>query len=384
MRNVFLLYIPPTNHEAMVHYEDTIVGSVDQSRILRHLGRKQGDRLRQKFGDRPLKVWGSRDSDRNRGSFDKMSEGDDLLIVAGKTIRFMGKVAMKVISPGLSHELWKPLRDSASVGWDLIYFIANPVELQVPFDEFRKRIGYKSNFQQRGFSPVDNDKLQSFCDRYGDIYSVLLRLHEGRQVFERETTAATAADEKLIEVTREDIDEVIKSEVVTDHVKMQWKLASLGRKTGAKVWIPASDQSKLKRVYRFNEFESEFAAGLDLPKSYIENIDVVWKEDYRIHAAFEVENTTAVYSGLLRFADLTVLAPNTTYPLVIVAPRQRRGRVRDQLRRPAFRRLELTEKVRFLSYEEVNAAHDRFSDIDRGLSAEVILQKAERFAARDQ
>ena len=24
MRNIFLLYIPPTNHEAVVHYEETI------------------------------------------------------------------------------------------------------------------------------------------------------------------------------------------------------------------------------------------------------------------------------------------------------------------------------------------------------------------------
>jgi hypothetical protein len=91
MRNVFLLYIPPTNHEALVHYEDTIASSVDQGRVLSHLTRKEGDRLKRAFGDRSLKVWGSRDSSRNRSSFDKMSEGDDILIIAGKTIRFMGK-----------------------------------------------------------------------------------------------------------------------------------------------------------------------------------------------------------------------------------------------------------------------------------------------------
>jgi len=381
MRNVFLLYIPPTNHEAIVHYEDTIVGSVDQARIAPHLSRKDGDRLRRMFGDRPLKVWGSRDSNKNRSTFDKMSEGDDVLIVAGPIIKFMGKIAMKVVNQDLSRELWKPLQSKASEGWDLIYFIANPVALDVPFEEFGKRVGYAPGLQLFGFSSVDNKKLQSFYTKFGDLYSVLLRVQEGRQVFERDEVAAPTPEDTLVEVSREDIEEVISSDVVSDHVKMQWKLASLGRKTGAKVWIPASDQAKLKRIYQFNEFESEFAAGLDLPKSYIENIDVVWKEDYRIHAAFEVENTTAVYSGLLRFADLTVLAPNTTYPLLIVAPGQRRGRVRDQLQRPAFRRLALTDKVKFLPYEEVNAAHDRFEDIERGLSVEVILQKAEILAA---
>jgi len=29
--------------------------------------------------------------------------------------------------------------------------------------------------------------------------------------------------------------------------------------------------------------------------------------------------STAIYSGLLRFADLTILAPNTIYPMFIVA-----------------------------------------------------------------
>src|SRR4029077_4067983 len=50
--------------------------------------------------------------------------------------------------------------------------------------------------------------------------------------------------------------------------------------------------------------------------------DVVWKEEFRIDAAFEIENSTSIYSGLLRFADLTMVAPNTIYPLFIVSPRR--------------------------------------------------------------
>jgi len=50
--------------------------------------------------------------------------------------------------------------------------------------------------------------------------------------------------------------------------------------------------------------------------------DVVWKEEFRIDAAFEIENGTSIYSGLLRFADLTMVAPNTIYLLFIVSPRR--------------------------------------------------------------
>ena len=44
--------------------------------------------------------------------------------------------------------------------------------------------------------------------------------------------------------------------------------------------------------------------GLDTQVKYVENIDVVWKEEFRIDAAFEIENSTSIYSGLLRFAGV--------------------------------------------------------------------------------
>ena len=85
---------------------------------------------------------------------------------------------------------------------------------------------------------------------------------------------------------------------------MQWKLISLGLKSGAKVWAPRGDQARITGQFAFNKFEQTFTAGLDAQTKYVENIDVVWKEAFRIDAAFEVENTTSIYSGLLRFADL--------------------------------------------------------------------------------
>ena len=44
--------------------------------------------------------------------------------------------------------------------------------------------------------------------------------------------------------------------------------------------------------------------------SLIEHIDVLWLRGNRVEAAFEVEHTTAVYSGLLRMSDLISLHPN--------------------------------------------------------------------------
>jgi hypothetical protein len=282
------------------------------------------------------------------------------------------------VSPELSRELWKNINPGSAAGWDLIYFIANPLEIGVPFPEFCRLFEYEQNYQLRGFTTVSRDRLKLFYDRYDDLYSILMRIKAGQPVTEREVLESEIpVTTPVRELEVEDVELVVGAPQVSEHVKMQWKLASLGLKAGEKVWVPSADQQKLRTLYNFSQFEPEFAAGIDLPKNYFENIDVVWKEEFRIDAAFEVENSTAIYSGLLRFADLNVVAPNTTYPMFIVAPAQRRNRVREQLLRPAFKRLELREKVRFLPYETIDEIDRFFSSSASGLSVDLISGKAE-------
>jgi hypothetical protein len=146
------------------------------------------------------------------------------------------------------------------------------------------------------------------------------------------------------------------------------------------VWAPKSDQGRINKAYSFAEFEETFAAGLDTQTKYVENIDVVWKEEFRIDAAFEVENSTAIYSGLLRFADLTMVAPNSLYPLFIVAPTTRKARVLEQLKRPVFKHLQLADKVRYLSYDCVREIDDFFANAKGGLNVHVVTAKAEQLA----
>ena len=379
MRNIFLITMPPGNAEAMVHYEDTIKRRVSFERIQRHVTHNEAARLRDVFGDRPIAVWGSREGSGNRRTYEKMAIGDDLLIVEGDTIRFIGKIALKTVNPALSKDLWKPLKGESVEGWDLIYFIANPLEIQVPFRDFGRVVGFKENFRLQGFTSLARERIEAFYSRYDDLYSVLLRLGQGKPVNEKAVTddVAVPPAPPLVPVVPEEVEPVLQSKVISDHVKMQWKLASLGLKAGEKVWVPSADQSKLRSLYNFSQFEPEFAAGIDLPKNYFENIDVVWKEEFRINAAFEVENSTAIYSGLLRFADLNVVAPNTAYPLFIVAPSERRNRVREQVNRPVFRRLDLREKVRFLPYETVDDIDRFFADSTSGLSVALIEGRSE-------
>ena len=126
----------------------------------------------------------------------------------------------------------------------------------------------------------------------------------------------------------------------TSH-KMQALLAEIGAAMGFQIWLPAGDRKTV---------EACMAAGQDklldsLPPALfsdpvaiktIEQIDVLWLQRNSVKRAFEVEHTTAVYSGILRMADLLALQPNFHTSLHLVAPEERRTKVFHELRRPAF------------------------------------------------
>jgi hypothetical protein len=378
MRNIFLLYMPPGNAEAMVHYQDTIRNKVEFERIAPHVSEPVGRKLQQLFGNNRIAVWGSRGGPGNRRTFDRMNDGDEVLILEGRTIRLLGRVAAKVVNPALSVELWKNIRGETTEGWNLIYFIANAKEINLPFAEFSRLLGYEPDYLPQGFTRVADDRLRTFFDHYDDLYSILIRLKGGDRVQEVPEPATPEND-----VPKRD-EELLPSPQpeVSEHRRMQWMLLKMGRQAGETVWAPKNDQQRITTEYDFGDFPETFAPGLDTQAKYVENIDVVWKEQFRIDAAFEIENSTSIYSGLLRFADLTMVAPNTVYPMFIVAPGERRNRVREQLARPSFRHLGIHEKVRYLSYERINEIDEFFGDADSGLSVDVFRAKSEALGTR--
>lgn len=374
MQNIFILYIPTGNHEALVHYQDTIRNKVSQERICRYIDSGLKNRLKNIFANKNIAIWGSKTGPQNRAKYEKMNPGDDILIIEGDTIKLLGKVAEKTINPDLSRELWKNLIGDFNDSWDLIYFIANPLEINLPFNEFKKLFGYQMNWSLRGFTSIAENKLEEFYTKYDDLYSILQRIKSGDEVLEKKEILIS---EEKVKVTREDIQEILDDRELSDHVKMQWKLIQLGFKAGSRVWIPKNDQSKIVKEFGFKDFETEFTAGIDAPTKYIDNIDTVWKEEFQINAAFEIENSTSIYSGLLRFSDLKLVAPNSNYPLFIVAPTNKKNRLIEQLKRPTFKKLDFTNKVRYLSYEALNDVDKFFQKSTQGLNIDLLVGKSE-------
>jgi hypothetical protein len=378
MKNIFILYIPPSNYEAVVHYEETIVNKVPQERIFKYVDNNLKNFLGKIFFDKKIAVWGSRNSETNRAKYEKMKPGDEILIAEGNRIKLLGKIAAKTINPKLSQELWKNLKGNTTEGWDLIYFIANAQEINIPFLELNNLFGYAKDYLPRGFTSINEDKVKKFYSHYDDFYSVLLRIKNNEPVLEIDKVKIK---EDLKEGFNEDLLEgdnfVQPSEEISKHILMQWYLIELGLKAKTNVWIPKNDQTKIKKTYHFDNFEEEFKTGLDVPIKYINNIDCIWKEEFQIHAAFEVENTTEIYSGLLRFADLTIAAPNTKYPMYIVAPLSKKNKLIEQLKRPTFKKLELYKNVKYLSYEGLKNVSQFFEQSSKGMNLEVLDSKAE-------
>ena len=146
------------------------------------------------------------------------------------------------------------------------------------------------------------------------------------------------------EPTRQDLTEATEKEipaVTTRHTEIQYALLTLGRDMGFELWVARNDRSKIWKGSTLGQMDGMVD---QLPTQFneatnrtIELIDVLWLKGNSIVAAFQVESTTSVYSGLLRMSDLLALQPNLAINLFLVAPDDRRNKVESELMRPTFK-----------------------------------------------
>ena len=137
---------------------------------------------------------------------------------------------------------------------------------------------------------------------------------------------------------------------------MQGNLRDLGRALGFDVWIAANDRGRPFGAGRLGDgcleqLPLQGGEGFDS----VRLIDVVWFEAATgtVAAAFEVEHSTSIYSGIVRMLDLALgSGMGHGSSLFLVAPDERRQEVAQQLRRPAFSRVaELG--IRYLPYSQL-------------------------------
>jgi hypothetical protein len=144
----------------------------------------------------------------------------------------------------------------------------------------------------------------------------------------------------------------------SDHTHIQWLLAKIGHQVGCDVWIAANDQSKSWNGERLGDVSLKTLPPLvdTAFRRIINLIDVLWLRGDEVIAAYEIEHTTSISSGLLRLYDLDALCPTCTMHLCIVIPHPALKRFQSVLARPAFQRLNMQKRC-FIILEETLLEH---------------------------
>lgn len=157
-----------------------------------------------------------------------------------------------------------------------------------------------------------------------------------------------------------------------DHTNVQGFLRDIGLALGHKVWIASNDRNRPFNGGRLYEGCLE-----KLPESLkvikhidaISLIDVLWLEEDKIVAAFEVEHSTSIYSGLLRMLDLanSEIGENLK-GIFLVAPDKRELEVQAQMSRPSFQMIKNLH-VRYLGYSALSSHKDSIIQFGESLKA---------------
>lgn len=164
------------------------------------------------------------------------------------------------------------------------------------------------------------------------------------------------------------------------HTQVQGWLRDLGKALGFAVWIASNDRSRAYGEGRLSD-----GCLFALPESLtstpgadaVRLIDVIWlqPEDGHAVAAFEVEHTTSIYSGIVRLLDLAYGNDlKACEGLFLVAPDDREDDVRQQIKRPAFSRIEELG-IRYLPYGELRAQREAIARFGSGLKPIFAISK---------
>lgn len=164
------------------------------------------------------------------------------------------------------------------------------------------------------------------------------------------------------------------------HMEVQGWLRDLGLALGFEVWIAANDRGRSHGPGRLGD-----GCLPELPQAIVTSpaadavrlIDVLWLEhsDGRVAAAFEVEHTTSILSGIVRMLDLASAQERSVPALFLVAPDEREGDVRGQLARPAFRAI-ASLRVRYVPYGELERNRDAIARFGSGLKGIEAIARA--------
>jgi len=275
--------------------------------------------------------------------------------------------------------------------------IALPLENAVPVRELADKLSFAASFEPPSKGWTGHFRGSPAKWKVSDGEAVLATLVDAQQnpinrpfdsvKLKRKPKALKA---KIGSVTVPEVDEPVEppstievEKEATAHTEIQWLLLKLGNDMGLDVWVARNDRN---RQYKNNQFNELPRIKTELPLQFdeatnktIELIDVLWLKGNAIAAAFEIESTTSIYSGLLRMSDLISMQPNLNIPLYLVAPNERREKVFTEVNRPTFSRLSpaMSKMCRYVSFNALREQVNQVASVVRYLKPEFLEEVSE-------
>lgn len=199
----------------------------------------------------------------------------------------------------------------------------------------------------------------------GAIAGLLFEIGSGRLLVDGNVSTVLAKEkEKAQRASRSRHQKVLDEQrEESEHTRIQYILVQIGRALNFDVFVARNDRHKV--------CDGQSLAQLtipELPRICLANdaadsiplIDVLWLRSGsdEIVAAFEVEKSTSIYSGILRMEDLARSLPQCKCALYLVAPDNREKEVVAQLKRPSFRNSLADLALSYIPFSELLKHHD--------------------------
>jgi hypothetical protein len=194
MANLFR--ITASNAEAYQHYIDTIERGFTIDSIKQFLSEKQEEVLKNIYGDRSIRAWGSTPGSGNIKTWEKMEVGNPILIYRKGNFEYYAFVTFKLHYPELAKHLWSTNVEGET--WEYIYFLDQLHDISVPVKIFNELLGYEENFNPYGFAATDAKKLEDITSHFGSVEGFLNYLGEGKWI-ERDNSYPKEAKENILQ-----------------------------------------------------------------------------------------------------------------------------------------------------------------------------------------
>ncbi|HEX4054410.1 MAG TPA: hypothetical protein VHX86_09100 [Tepidisphaeraceae bacterium] len=325
------------------------------------------------FGRSDRTISGFRESQRTMA--EKVRVGDKLICYMVRVSRWVGVFEI-LEGPFIDKTpIFVPEDDPFIVRFKVKAAVWLPLQQTVPIHEpgVYSRLTFTRDVKPGGYwqGPLRRSLIRLNDEDGAFLESFLQQIQRERRTYpvdeeeyERASKRRIQRPERSVVVSVPDDAITLRDEPVTlptdrESIRVQAALCKIGEAMGFKIWLPMADRSRVAEYWK-----AQPGALLErLPLNYdettldtVQRIDVLWLKGRAIRRAFEVEHSTAIYSGLLRMADLCALLPNINVALHIVAPESRREKVFQEITRPVFSLLEtspLSERCTYLSYGSI-------------------------------